>query len=206
MFPIMIDLADEKVVIAGGGAIAFHKIENLLRFGLHVHVVSPEFHPSIEQLADEGNVTLHRKKVEWADLADAFLIMLVTDDKNANNKMAEQAKKHGKLVVHAEHNDLGNAQIPAVLIRGKLMISVSTSGASPTLSTRIRNQLENEFDERYEDYLDFLFEMRQFIKRHIDSRPERRKWLQKAADSVYLEHPEKRERYKEALFAAYPDL
>ncbi|OAH57681.1 MULTISPECIES: NAD(P)-dependent oxidoreductase [Bacillaceae] len=206
MFPIMIDLTNQKVVIAGGGPIALHKIENLLRFGICAHIISPEFHPSIEQLAAKEKVILHRKKVEWNDLKDAFLIMLVTDDKEANEQMAGLAKEHGKLVVHAEHNDLGNAQIPAVLIRGKLMISVSTGGASPTLSKNIRNHLEDQFDERYETYLDFLYDTRQYIKKHVDSRHERRIWLKKAADSHYLDYPEERERYITELTSAYPAL
>ncbi|WP_046173359.1 precorrin-2 dehydrogenase/sirohydrochlorin ferrochelatase family protein [Domibacillus indicus] len=206
MFPIMIDLRGQKVVIAGGGPVALHKIENLLRFGIKPHVVSPECHPSIERLAAAEKVVIHRKKVEWCDLENAFLIMLVTDDREANARMAELAVQHGKLVVHAEHNDLGNAQIPAVLIRGRLMISVSTGGASPTLSTQIRNRLEDEFDERYEDYLDFLFEARQYIKNNIDARPERRMWLKKAAESRYLDHPEEREQYMADLLSRYPGL
>lgn len=205
MFPIMIDLTDQKVVIAGGGTIALHKIENLLRFGICAHIISPDFHPSIEQLAAQEKVILHRKKVEWNDLKDAFLIMLVTDDKKANDEMSRISKEHGKLVVHAEHNDLGNAQIPAVLIRGKLMISVSTGGASPTLSKNIRNHLEDQFDERYEEYLDFLYETRKYIKKHVDIRRERQLWLKKAADSHYLDHPEEREQYMADLTSAYPD-
>lgn len=206
MFPIMIDLAREKVVLAGGGPIAAHKAQNLLRFGICPHIVSPEFHPVLEQLAAEKKVVLHRKQVEWLDLQDAFLIMLVTSDRAVNDNMARLAVQHGKLVVHAEQNDLGNAQIPAVLKKGKLLISVSTSGASPTLSTRIRNELEQQFDDRYEDYLDFLFEARQYIKQQIHSRPERQKWLKQAAELRYLEYPEERERYMAALFAAYPAM
>lgn len=202
----MIDLTNQKVVIAGGGSIALHKIENLLRFGICAHIVSPQFHPSIEQLASQKKVVLHRKKMEWNDLKDAFLIMLVTDDTEANEQMARLAKEHGKLVVHAEHNDLGNAQIPAVLIRGKLMISVSTGGASPTLSKNIRNHLEDQFDERYEEYLHFLYDTRQYIKTHINSRPERQRWLKKAANPYYLDHPQERERYIAELTSAYPAL
>ncbi|OMP67241.1 precorrin-2 dehydrogenase/sirohydrochlorin ferrochelatase family protein [Domibacillus epiphyticus] len=206
MFPVMIDVTNQKIVIAGGGQIAFHKTENLLRFGICAHIISPDFHPGFEKLAAEGNVILHRKKVEWDDVKDAFLIMLVTDDAVANSRIASLAKKHGKLVVHAEQTDLGNAQIPAVLIRGKLMISVSTCGASPTLSKEIRDQLEDQFDERYDEYLEFLYNTRQYIKKHIDSRPERRKWLKKAAQSFYLDHPEERERYMAELTSVYPAL
>ncbi|OLN22458.1 siroheme synthase [Domibacillus antri] len=206
MFPVMIDVTNQKIVIAGGGPIAFHKVENLLRFGICAHIISPDFHPEIEKLAAEQKVILHRKKVEWDDVKDAFLIMLVTDDSEANERIAGLAKEHGKLVVHAEQTHLGNAQIPAVLIRGKLMISVSTGGASPTLSKEIRDQLEDQFDERYEDYLDFLYDTRQYIKKYIDSRPERRKWLKKAANSLYLDHPEERERFTAELTSAYPAL
>lgn len=204
MFPVMIDVSSEKVMIVGGGVIAFHKVENLLRFNIIPHVVSPEFHPSFDKLAAEGQVILHRKKAVWDDFVDAFLIMLVTNDSEVNNRLAKQAKEAGKLVVHAENPVLGNAQIPAVAMRGKLIISVSTSGASPTLAKQIRDDVAEAYDERYETYLDFLFDVRQYIKNAVEHRTERRQWLKRAVEPIYLEHPEERDNFIEELETAYP--
>ncbi|MFS0574603.1 NAD(P)-dependent oxidoreductase [Sporosarcina sp. 179-K 3D1 HS] len=199
MFPIMVDVSSEKVVIVGGGVIAYHKVENLLRFNITPHVVSPEFHPSFDKLVAEGKVVLHEKEAEWTDVEDAFLLMLVTNDEVVNDRFAAQAKAAGKLVVHASNPALGNAQIPAVALRGKLILSVSTSGASPTLAKQIRNDLAEAYDERYEAYLDFLYEIRQFVKEHVEHRADRQKWLKKAVEPIYLDQPEERERFFQEL-------
>lgn len=199
MFPIMVDMSSEKVVLIGGGNIAFHKAENLFRFAIKPHVVSPEFHPAFEKLAAEGKVILHQKEAEWSDIRDAFLIMLVTNDEKVNDQLAAQAKEAGKLVVHASNPELGNAQVPAVALRDKLIISVSTSGASPTVAKQIRNDLLEVYDERYETYLDFLYEVRQIVKEHVEHRADRQHWLKQAAGPLYLEQPDERERLLEEL-------
>ncbi|KZR60609.1 NAD(P)-dependent oxidoreductase [Pseudobacillus badius] len=193
MFPIMVHLAGEKVVMVGGGEVALHKIENLRRFGLHVHVVSPVIHPGIEKLSDEGVVTVIQKPVEEKDYKDAFLVMAVTDSKKVNDEVAKQAKAAGKLVVHAAQPDLGNSTIPASLQRGRLVLSVSTGGASPTLAKQIRNELAEVYDESYEDYIDFLYEVRQIVRKVEPDRTVRRHLLKIAADPIFYKDIERRE-------------
>lgn len=204
MFPIIVDCTGQKVAIVGGGPIALHKIENVNRFGIIPHVIAPAIHPAIRLLAEEGKAILHEKKVTWTDIEDAFLIMLVTDNRDVNRRMAERAKAHQKIVVHAEQTDIGNAQIPAVMKRGRLLMSVSTSGASPSLAVKIRNELEKQFDEDYEEYLDFLFDLRQYIKAYVPEREERRRWLKRAADDELLHSPQKREELFNALTCEFP--
>ena len=195
MFPIMVNLADEKIVIIGGGEVALHKIRNLLRFGLHVHVVSPTIHPEIESLASEGLVTVLQKPVEEKDYDDAFLVITVTNSREVNDEVAGKAKAAGKLVVHAEQPDLGNSTIPASLQRGRLVLSVSTGGASPTLAKQIRNDLEEQYGESYEDYIDFLYEVRQVIKKVEPDRAVRRHLLKIAADPIFYKDIERREAF-----------
>ncbi|MFK2826751.1 NAD(P)-binding protein [Bacillus sp. B190/17] len=199
MFPIMVDLSNEKIVVVGGGEIALHKIKNILRFGLHVHVVSPAIHPEIEKLADQGLVTIKQKYVEEEDYDDAFLVITVTNSSEVNNEVARKAKAVGKLVIHTEQPDLGNSTIPASLQRGRLILSVSTGGASPTLAKQIRNQLEEQYDESYEDYLDFLYEVRQVVKKIEPDRTVRRHLLKIAADPVFYKDRERREAFLQEI-------
>ncbi|MCP3739580.1 NAD(P)-binding protein [Rossellomorea sp. BNER] len=196
MFPIMVELQDQKVVVVGGGRVAYHKIQNILRFNVHVDVVSPEFHDGILQLAEQKKVTLHQKEVEYEDYQDAFLVIAVTNSKSVNEQVAKTANH---LVVNAENPELGNSIIPASLIRGKLMISISTGGASPTLSKQLRNQLAHQFDDSYESYLDFLYEVRRIVKSksiHADSR---KRLLQEVVQPIYLESVEEREMFLRKL-------
>ncbi|MFD2117157.1 NAD(P)-dependent oxidoreductase [Paenibacillus yanchengensis] len=192
MFPVQINPANYSFTVVGGGEIANHKVKNLLRFGIKPLVISPHFHPDLLTLEKDGLIELKQKFAEWSDLIDAHFIILVTNDEQANDRLAKQAVAAGKLVVHAANPALGNAQLPAVLRRGKLQISVATDGASPTLAKQIRDDLAEQYDEKYESYLAFLAEVRQFVKVHVQERSERNKWLKEAATPLYLEQAEAR--------------
>lgn len=187
MFPLMVDLSVGKVVIVGGGKIGYHKVLNLLRFDLEITVISKVFHADFATLESDSSVEILEKSAEWADLAEAQLIILVTDDEAVNDYLARKATHAGKLVVHASNPTLGNVQIPAILQRGKLFVSVSTSGASPTLAMRIRDDLAEVYDGSYEAYLDFLFEVRKLVKQKFPERSDRKKWLREAVSPDYLE-------------------
>lgn len=195
--------AVQKAVIIGGGQVAYHKALNLLRFSISPVIVSPAFHPSFAALADEGKVQLINKKAQWDDVKDAFLTILVTDDEAVNDELAKQLTAFGKLVVHASNPALGNAQIPAVLTRGKLVISISTSGASPSLAKKIRDDLAGQYDSGYEGYIDFLADVRSFVKQHVAERSERRIWLKEAIEPIYLHSEEERRTFITELYSRF---
>lgn len=199
LFPISISLTDAKVVIVGAGEIGYHKAMNLVKFGLKPHVIGEGIHPKFVRAVEAGEVTVEQKMLEWSDLHDAFLIILVTNDESTNDWFAMKAKQAGKLVVHASNPSLGNAQVPATLMRGKLLFSVSTSGASPTLAKKIRDQLATDYDESYEVYLDFLAKVRIIVKQKFEHRHDRRKWLQAAVTLIHLEDESSRVRFMQQL-------
>ncbi|WP_408009304.1 bifunctional precorrin-2 dehydrogenase/sirohydrochlorin ferrochelatase [Pseudalkalibacillus sp. A8] len=196
MFPIMVDLQKYKVVVAGGGKAALQKIKSLLRFDIHVHVLSPEFHDGIRQLADQDKVTLHQKEVAYEDYQDAFLVVAVTNSTSVNEYISKTAKH---LVVNAEKPELGNSILPASVNRGKLVLSVSTGGASPMLAKQLRNQLEEQFDDSYEAYLDFLYESRMVVKDSGLQEEAKKKLLREAIQPVFLESIQQREKFLDKL-------
>ncbi|ARK21108.1 siroheme synthase [Sporosarcina ureae] len=205
MFPIMLENMDESnIFVVGGGHVAYHKVLNLRRFGIHPTIISPAFHPSFEELEQQGVVTLITKEAEWEDVATAFLTLLVTDNEAVNDRLAKQLKDAGKLVVHASNPSLGTAQIPAVTARGKLIISVSTSGSSPSLAKKIRDEIAETYDERYEEYLDFLADVRQYVKHYVADRTERRAWLKEAIEPIYLHNTDERQTFLNELQKTSP--
>lgn len=205
MFPIMLEsLKQQTVTVVGGGTVAFHKVQNLQRFGIRPTVVSPAFHPSLLSLARQGSVKLVPKRAEWEDVSRSFLTILVTNDEQVNDTLAARLKEEGRLVVHASNPSLGNAQVPAVMTRGKLVISVSTSGASPSLAKKIRTEIAEQYDEQYEEYLDFLADVREYVKEHVTERTERRKWLKEVIEPIYLHDEEERMLFLEDLHSRFP--
>lgn len=56
-FPFMIELNNERCLIAGGGTVAYRKVCSMLEFGAVVTVVSPEFCPELLELAEQMNTS-----------------------------------------------------------------------------------------------------------------------------------------------------
>ena len=56
-FPFMIELNNERCLIAGGGTVAYRKVCSMLEFGAVVTVVSPEFCPELLEMANRINTS-----------------------------------------------------------------------------------------------------------------------------------------------------
>ena len=91
---------------------------------------------------------------------DNFVVIVATDDPVINRAVARDAMDMGCLVNVVDCAVLSNFIVPAVFRRGELSISVSTGGASPSLARRIREKLEEEFGEEYDEFTSVLGEIR----------------------------------------------
>ncbi|WP_409299924.1 bifunctional precorrin-2 dehydrogenase/sirohydrochlorin ferrochelatase [Peribacillus sp. SCS-155] len=186
MYPVMLDLSGKLCVIIGGGRIAFRRIGALLEAGAQVRVVSPKLCEEISELSDDNKVTVLRKVAEKEDYKDAFLIIAASDSTQVNREVQENSGEHQLVNVASDH-ELGNFHIPAVAARGKLVIGISTSGASPHLAKKIKDRLLNEYDESYEEYLEFLSEERKIINRSALDPSLKTKLLSELTDEKYKE-------------------
>ena len=175
-YPIMLQLNEKKVVVIGGGRVAERKVLSLLGTGAQVFVVSPEATKEIQTLFTDGKIVWMKKFFSEEDIQGATLIFAATDDKDLNQSVKSLAGKH-QLVTIADNPDHSDFHLPAHVQRGRLSIAVSTAGASPILAKKLRAELEQQFDERYEEYLDFLFATRQWILKEVENPSFKRKLL-----------------------------
>lgn len=163
MLPLMVDVRDRKIVIVGGGNIAFRKLSVLLTQGASITVISPDIIEGMKELYEAKQIEWLSRKVVEDDLTDAFLIVAATNDKEVNAWVAEVANAK-QLVNIASAAELGNIQMPSFQQQGKLTISVSTDGASPILAKKLCQQLFEQFDESFFLQLEEQFAERQKIK------------------------------------------
>lgn len=161
--PLMIDLADKEIVIAGGGRVAERRIRSLLESGACITVISPHVTEDIQRFAEEGKIKWKQRNIRHRDIQAVFLLIAATDNPEVNQAIIQSAPSNA-LVNATGDAELGNTQFPAVLERGKLSIAISTNGASPKLAAKLRNQLANELDQGYEAYVDFLDTFRRLLK------------------------------------------
>jgi precorrin-2 dehydrogenase/sirohydrochlorin ferrochelatase len=89
-----------------------------------------------------------------------FLVIGATDDAELNETIGQEARDRGLLCNIADDPQNCNFILPALLTRGDLTIAVSTSGKSPALAKKIRQDLEKGFPEIYGPYLEILGHIR----------------------------------------------
>lgn len=162
-YPIMLNIQDKKVVIVGGGRIAYRKIVNLLQAGARITVISPAVHIKIEKLITENRIIWKKKAFESDDLECAFIVIAATNNEKVNAHVASSAGAN-QLVNIVDNQEISTFHVPAKLTRGDLTISIATSGASPTLAKVIRDELALVYDNSYERYLEFLSQSRVMVK------------------------------------------
>ena len=154
---MMLSLAGRKALVVGGGKVALRKAAALADAGAAVRVVSPEFVPEFREDArlecmTEGYAARH--------VVGFVLVIAATDDPAVNACVAADARAAGALVNVVDRPELCDFIVPAVLERGRLVVAISTGGAAPSLSRRLRDRLAREIGPEYGTYLDVMDEVR----------------------------------------------
>jgi precorrin-2 dehydrogenase / sirohydrochlorin ferrochelatase len=195
-YPIMVQLAGKRVVVVGGGKVAERKVSSLLDTGASIIVISPEATDRLKKLAGEKKVEWRQKQYLSGDLTDAFMVFAATDDRGLNQRVGNEAGAH-QLVTMADNPEGSDFHVPASLQRGRMTIAISTGGASPKLASQIREQLEQQFDSSYEDYLNFLYQTRQKILREVEDPLLKNKLLTVIVSSEFLNSPDREGKFTE---------
>ncbi|MFG6149982.1 NAD(P)-binding protein [Halobacillus sp. B23F22_1] len=184
--PLMVDVAGQRVTVVGGGKIAERRIYNLLSGGALIKVISPEVTSGLRSLSENEQIHWKKKRFSPDDVKDSFLIIAATNDSLVNQQVIEAAPKNALMNTVEQAAD-GNVQFPSHFQRGRLSISVSTCGASPILAARIKKDLEEQYDQSYEKYVNFLFEAREQLKQSSLSMIKRGKILRQLVEEDFFD-------------------
>jgi precorrin-2 dehydrogenase/sirohydrochlorin ferrochelatase len=155
-FPIQLDIRGRSCLVVGGGVVGTRKATSLLSCNARVTVVSPEATEELRSLAARGALTLIQRVYDRADLQGMFLVIGATDDEELNRRISADAERLNLLCNIADRPEKCNFILPAVVQRGDLVITVSTSGQSPALSKKLRQDLQAQFGNEYALLLDLL--------------------------------------------------
>lgn len=177
-YPAMLHIEGQLAVVAGGGAVALRKVQGLLEAGAQVLVVSPAPDERLVQLEQQGKLRLAKREYEEQDLVGAVIAIAATDRPAVNARIAADARSRAIPCNVADDAALGTFATPATVRRGKLVLAVTASGASPALAMRIRDELAIAYGPDYEPLLDWLHHVRAYVLASDYSEQERRQLLQ----------------------------
>ena len=119
--------------------------------------------------------------------AGAFLIFAATSRPLVQQAVLRAAQEAGALVNVADMPEACDFQVPAVLRRDGLLLSVATSGASPALAAVLRARLEREIGPEYAMLARLLAALRTPLLKFPLSGPAKKMLFQKMLDSDILQ-------------------
>lgn len=136
-FPVNLNLAGKPVLVVGAGRIALRKTEQLLACDAAVTVLAPKVHDGFAALP----VTVVRREYASNDVSGYRLVITATANREVDQLIHDEAEALGIWVNSADDPDRCSFTLPATVRRGELLITISTAGASPALSSYLRARL-----------------------------------------------------------------
>ena len=172
LYPINLKLDELDVVIIGGGEVAYRKCKNFLEFNKNVTIVSKQILNKFYDL--KGNIKIIKDDYKEIYIKDASVIIAATNNRELNIEIGLYCKAKNKLVNVVDNIEISNFTVPSYIKRGDLLISVSTGGKSPSLSSKIKKEIEERYTEDYEEYLNVLGDIRKKVIKKYEDKSKRK--------------------------------
>ena len=170
-FPFFIDIADKKILIAGGGNVALRKAQKLLQYGADITVTAPEICAELERL---DGVTLIRRGFTDSDADGAFAVIAATDDRALNSHIYELCTRRNILVNTVDDPENCGFYFPALVRKNNVTVGISTGGSSPIFARYLREKTEEMLDEKTLAAGDILAKCRPLIKQRFPTEEQRK--------------------------------
>ena len=155
-YPVNLLVAGRRVLVVGGGAVAAEKVRGLLAAGAQVHVVGTEVRDEVRGLG----VPWEERPYQRGEAGRYRLAVACTDDPAANQAVFDDGEAAGVWVNAADDPTRCSYTLPARLDRGRLLVTVSTSGHSPALAGWLRDWLGEQLGPELDTLIDLLAEAR----------------------------------------------
>lgn len=137
-FPMFIELKGRHCLIVGGGQTALHKAKVLADFGARLTVVAPKILPEIREM---NAVTCREKYFEPEDVMGQELVVVATDDKEANHYISEVCKREHIPVNAVDQIEDCSFIFPAYIKEGEVVAAFSSGGQSPVVTQYLKERM-----------------------------------------------------------------
>jgi precorrin-2 dehydrogenase len=187
LFPMFVKLDGRQVLVVGAGRVGESKIRGLLPTRAKIRVVAREASPAVRRWAQDGEVILEERGFVPADLDNVLLVVVATSLRDLNELVFREAQSRHILCNVVDIPEQCDFYYPAVVQRGDLQIAISTSGQSPSLAQRLRQQLEQQFGPGYAQWVAALGETRRRVLASNLAAERKRDLLQSLASTEAFE-------------------
>jgi uroporphyrin-III C-methyltransferase / precorrin-2 dehydrogenase / sirohydrochlorin ferrochelatase len=144
-YPVVLDLSGRRCVVLGDTEIATEKVATLRAIGANVDHVPRLFRPG--------------------DLAGAFLAIDASGETSKHDDVRSEADREHVLLNVVDVAQRCDWIAPAVVRRGPLQVTISTSGESPYLARALRERIEGLLGEEWAPFTRLVGRTRRRLRR-----------------------------------------
>ena len=189
-FPFYVDLKNKDVLLVGAGNVAFHKLNKLVKYECKITVVAKEFSDKVMSLSKEYPEQIeciHRSFSEY-DICGKFCVITATSDEKLNAYIYKLCHERNVLVNSVDDKDKCDFIFSSTIQKGNLSIGVSSGGASPVVTTLLKQDIEKIIPDNIENILIFLENVRRDAKLKIHDNILRKQYLTEIAKACYTQN------------------
>ena len=139
-YPVGLRLAGRRVVVLGAGQVAQRRLPALVAAGADIRLIAPEATPSVEAMAEAGELHWERRTYRTGDLAEAWYALIATSDPAANTAASAEAEAQRVWCVRSDDAEAATAWTPATGRSEGVTVAVLT-GRDPRRSAGIRDAI-----------------------------------------------------------------
>jgi precorrin-2 dehydrogenase/sirohydrochlorin ferrochelatase len=179
MLPLVVDLAERRVIVLGAGRVSAQKVALLLGAGANVTIITEEVRVAVAAEIAELIIRPYQR----GDLTGAFLVVSATGNPEVNDLVVDEARELNILLNVVDDASRSNFFFTAVHRDGDVVVSVSTQGSSPALAQWVRNAVAKALPKNLADVARRLRVERDAIHARGES-TENLAWMQRVEELV----------------------
>jgi siroheme synthase, N-terminal domain len=150
-FPLFVNLKNKKVLVIGGGKVAFKKIIKIMEYEADITVIAENIAEEklleLKNLKIENNRKIENNKDEIEKLVkEYFFVIATTDNEELNENIAEICDSKGILINNASSKTKMNVMFGGIVKNDEFQIAISTSGKNCRRSRAMKSEIQKILD------------------------------------------------------------
>ena len=150
-FPLFVNLKNKKVLVIGGGKVAFKKISKIMEYEADIRVIAENIPEEklleLKNLKIENNRKIENNKDEIEKLVkEYFVVIVATDNEELNENIAEICDSKGILINNASSKTKMNVMFGGIVKNDEFQIAISTSGKNCRRSRAMKSEIQKILD------------------------------------------------------------
>lgn len=160
---VQLKLQGVRVLVVGGGRIAFRKCCQLEQEGADIVVVAKQFDVLFQNASYHRITDCYRAQ----QLQGCMLVVACCDDPFKNTRICEDARKAGIFAMSVQQDTQATMHALAAEEGSEYILAAGTKGASPLLAKRMLKDMNKLVKQEYAERIALMRSLRQYIVHHV---------------------------------------